>query len=163
MQIAIIEDRPWKMKKCIQMIRDRGSRVTHMFYMCESETVYQKTKKEIDRMRRELKLECIRIATRSKFEEIINQYYKDEHLIFLCDLNLSGNVGEYFDQRINVKYAMKLKEKEGGELKRMWFYTTSGNDANEQINTHFPGRNIPIKGIDDSQVILDLGDVIGRM
>lgn len=160
MDIAIIEDRPWKMKKSIQMMQNMDLKVTYIFYVCESDSVYEETKKEIDHMCQKLKLECIRISARSEFEETMNQYYyKEKQLIFLCDLNLSGDVGEYFDKRINVKYAMKLKEKEGGELNRLWFYTTSGEDTNEQINTHFEGHNIPIEKIDDDQVIFDFGEI----
>lgn len=154
MQIVIVEDRPWKMKKSIRMLRRKGAEVKNIIFVTNHNGDDEAIKEQLREMEQELELE-ITPTDRYNFENTMDRFYEDKNNLFFCDLNLSGNRWMYFDDRENVRYAMKIKKRER-ELKRIWFYTTAGESTNEQINANFPNRNISVDTVDEEQqVILD--------
>lgn len=81
--------------------------------------------------------------------------------MLLCDFNLTGDRLEHFDKRVNVIFARKImsESKCGEPSSRIWFYTTAGENTNEQINLVFPKRNISVVTMEEDQVILDIDEV----
>lgn len=158
MQIVIVEDRPWKMVTSIQNIRESGIKVEDIIFVCSSAEKTDQTKEKLSDLKKNLSIR-IESTDRYHFAEVMDRFYLNKNNLFFCDLNLSGERREFFNERVNVKYATEIMKKEEGRLKRIWFYTTAGESTNEQINTNFKGRNISVKAVKQNQVILDMEEI----
>lgn len=158
MKVVIVEDRPWKMEESINQIRAMGAEVSDIIFVRNNIGTDEEVEGRIGKLRSSLGAK-VEETDRFGFEKVMDKYYGNKENIFFCDLNLSGDQREYFDERVNVQYATKIMEKESGKLKRIWFYTTAGESTNEQINTHFPERNITVQAIRDNQVLLDTEEI----
>lgn len=156
MQVIIVEDRPWCMMKMITLLENSGIIVKGVVFVKNDNADDEEVKEKLNSMQEN----GIRIISTDHygFEDTMNEFYKDEENLFLCDLNLTWNRLVFFEERENVRYAMKLQKE--GKLQRIWFYTTSGERATAQIEEYFPQRNITVERVDENnQIILDIEKV----
>lgn len=161
MKIVLVEDRPWKLKRSIQEIRDRGIDLDDLIYVCWNENfVDDQTKKSLENLRSDIEGLKISITDNEHFETVAQEFYDQPQYLILSDFNLTGDDREYFEKRANVAFARKIMDKETKKpSSRMWFYTTAGEATNEQINNAFPGRNISVLKMEEEQVILDVDEI----
>lgn len=163
MQIVIVEDRPWKLEKSIQNMREEGMTVNNIIYVRKNKEVNEpEIKQSLKELQDHLPGLEIRITDNSDFDDTMQAFYNDENNLLLCDLNLSGIEQVLFELRANVIFAKKIMETEPNNKpsKRIWFYTTAGETTNEQINVTFPRRNISVKTMEEDQVILDIEEIL---
>lgn len=148
MKLAILEDRPWIMKKMIEKLKKdyNGLDEIKIIYY-ESSNMYNE---EIIQTYKNEKIEVCKV-NKSNFEDELNELYGDKDRIFFFDLVLNDDAS-YFEDRINVIYAEKKK----GD-KRIWFYTTSGTFAVTKIEKMFSEQCIPVIDYDlnENALLLD--------
>lgn len=157
-RVVIVEDQPLKMRESIKKMQNMGLIIEHLIYACFEDDIFEATRKQVGDMCKELKIKVTR-AVHYQFDSILDSFYKESEIVFFCDYNLYLGQEKYPDERINVIYAKKKMQEENGMLNRIWFYTTAGENANEQINTCFPGHNITVSSVRDNQVLLDFDEV----
>lgn len=157
-RIVIVEERPWKMKESIKKIQNMGLIIEHLIYACFEDDIFEATQERVEDMCNELGIAVTR-TDHYQFTAVLDEFYTEPDIVFFCDYNLYLSQEKYPDERINVIYAKKKMQEENGMLNRIWFYTTAGENANEQINTCFPGHNITVSFVRDNQVLLDFDEV----
>lgn len=139
MKLAFLEDRPWIVWEMVMHIKTK-------YKLPEIMVIYYKNSENTENTENiententgngkldELIKKCVdekikfKEINRWNFEEQMNQLYDDSEIKFFFDLVLDDNV-DYFEDRINVRYARdkKVKEAKEGKEERIWFYTTSG-------------------------------------
>lgn len=158
MRIIIVEDRPWKLRKSIIQIREMGIEVNCLIYVQNESEIKDAAAAAVEQMANELGLTVVTVNL-NEFDSVMDKYYLDQNNYFFIDLDLQLGIKlRYFDERISVQYAKKLLRNKQ-DLKRIWFYTTSGENSLEQINFNFPGRNISVDYMQDDQVMLDFDEI----
>lgn len=162
MQIVIVEDRPWKLEKSIQNMREEGITVNNIIYVNKDiEIAEPELAQNLQELQNHLPGLEITITDNSAFNDTMQTFYNDDNNLLLCDLNLSGTEQVLFELRANVIFARRIMDAEPNNepSKRIWFYTTAGETTNEQINVAFPGRNISVITMEEDQVILDIEEI----
>mgnify|MGYP004566061441 CR=1 FL=1 len=156
MNVTILEDRPWAVRKMVDEISkiEGVSERTLVFY-CDSD----KKKNDATEVMRKYQfdgVECYWVDD-VEFESTMNKLFEDDKRLFFFDLALNDKA-EYFEERINVKYAQK-RFREGD--KRIWFYTTSDTFDINKINKQFERHNIPVLDylIHEKQLVFDINRV----
>lgn len=158
MRVVVVEDQPLKMSTSIKTLQEMGIEVVQLIYACFDDDTYQETYKWVEDMCGELGISFKR-AEHYNFDVVMDTFYEKPDIIFFCDFNLYLGQEKYPEERVNVLYAKKKMEQEEGKLNRIWFYTTAGASANEQINTYFPGHNITVTSVKNNQVLLSFDKV----
>ncbi len=122
MKIVILEDYPERLVDTVKQLNDICPEE------CEVEVLFYNPQNESEVKMRELseKLSCPVITVDYwHFEERLNELYSDRNTLFLFDTDINRSAFiEEFTYRINVRYALKKKEKSEEEPYRIWFYTT---------------------------------------
>ena len=150
-KITILEDRPWIVRKMAKKISEiEGvSEITWVFYYNGEENEAAKV------MQKYFPNDTVwRQVNDIKFEATMNELFEEDQRLFFFDLALNDKA-EYFEERINVKYAQK-RFREGD--KRIWFYTTSDAFNINKINKQFEGHNIPVTDylLQENQLVFDM-------
>lgn len=153
-KITILEDRPWIVQKMAKKISEieEVSEILWVFYYNGEENEAAKI------MHKYFPNGAIwRQVNDIEFEATMNELFEDDKRLFFFDLALNDKA-EYFEERINVKYAQK-RFREGD--KRIWFYTTSDAFNINKINKQFERHNIPVTDylLQENQLVFDMDRV----
>lgn len=159
MRIAFLEDRPLVIMDAINRLHESGLEIVTVFWFCDDSNGEDSTfRARVINQYRELGVSLKRINRRNFMEEL-DKWYQEKDVVFFFDADLSRDFNGYFDERINVQYALKKQEEAGvrSELFRIWVYTTGPAAVVAQIMSMFPGHYLPVREfrVRDKQVIFD--------
>lgn len=143
MKIAFLEYRPWVLWEAVKKLRDMGVAEIKMIYY-HGDLDDSTKKSEVEAKCQEYGIELSDVENLG-FEEKMDNLYADSDTVFFFHLTLPGDHSQYFDERINVKYAKKKQD--AGE-NRIWFYTTAGVNTIDLLNRTFPNHCIPVLDVD---------------
>lgn len=167
MRIIFLEDRPLVIMDAIRRLHDNGVEVATVFWfdddLDEEDPIFLARAMN---QYKELGVPLRRINRRNFIEEL-DEWDQKNDVIFFFDADLSRNFDGYFEERMNVRYALKKQGEAGlrGEPFRIWFYTTGPAAAVAQIMNTFPGHYLPIHEfrIRDKQVIFNHDDIARKV
>ena len=154
MNIAILEDKPLVMMDSIKELETMGIHTTQLIYYT-GDTFSEEYKLRVQQKCEEQNIEFLQV-NKENFDEEMDHLYEGSELTFFFDLILEAYENRRFEEWVNVIYAKKKWDKNGGN-RRIWFYTTGPASLIEKINMFFPDRNIPVEKFKtlEQQTILD--------
>lgn len=82
------------------------------------------------------------------FNTVMNRLYQDDNNLFIFDTYLLSDDCFFFKERINVNYALQKIED-----KRIWFYTTAGDEIKGCIDLMFPDKVMKAETIEKKHVL----------
>lgn len=157
-KIVIVEDRPWVTEKAVLEMRDKNIEVAAMVYYPNSNSTREKQEEKVKEFYAHTKVKVKWVSNQKEFEDVMDEWYKDEQVVFLVDFDLKGDGSTNFDTRINVRYAKKQEKQEQGN-KRFWFYTTGNVDVKNILATQFKNHVIDVLEFLDMQVEWDMEQI----
>lgn len=154
-RIAVVDDRPWKLKECIRDFKRTGVPFYKTVYYPNNTLDKKYQEKLMKQYQESTGLETVRVNSQKEFLDTMNELYETPDVIFLMDYDLKGDMGSYdFFTRINIKYARE-KNKEN----KIWFYTTGPADVKRMLSDTFPGHVISIPDSGDGQLYWNPAEV----
>lgn len=155
-KIVVVDDRPWKMQKSIQILQEKGITFYKTIYYRNNTMDKKRQDKLMEDYKRDTCIEIVEIDNQSQFIEQMDILYSVSDIIFFVDYDLKGNMDRNdFFTRINVKYALK-KDSE----KRIWFYTSGPNDIKGLLRETFPDNIIGTPNYHDGALYWDEDQVM---
>lgn len=77
------------------------------------------------------------------FNHVVDRLYKEDENLFVFDTYLPSDKSSAFRYRVNVSYALNHDEK-----KKIWFYTTAGQEIKDNIDSLFKDNVMEVKYAD---------------
>lgn len=148
-KLAILEDRPWIMRKMLEPLRNQ-------YMLNELIIIYYDGPKahsneNANDILEEYATKGVKVCrvNNLNFEKTLNDLFGDEERIFFFNLVLTNDNASYFEDRINVVYAKKKKE-----YKRIWFYTTADRKSIHKVKKEFGEQFIPVSDYISGEEVL---------
>lgn len=146
MRIVFLEDRPLVITAAIKELRNRNYETAAVFWFCDDSDEEDKGFQErVQTQYNEIGISLIQI-NKKNFKEQLDNMYQTKDIVFFFDMDLSRDFSEYFEERINVQYAMEkqVEADKNNEMFRIWFYTTGPIAAVAQIMNAFEDHYLPV-------------------
>lgn len=136
-RIVVVDDRPWKLQKCVKSLQNKGVSFYKMIYY-PNNAIDQGTRDEmLGKFEKNTGIEVEQVNNEKEFLHKMDELYCIPDLIFLMDYDLKGDMDKNdFFSRINVRYARAKHEE------RIWFYTSGPGDIKGMLMETFPGHVI---------------------
>lgn len=158
-RIVIVEDRPWVMKKSIDDMKKMKIDVAAVLYFANDPLMKELSESKMQEFIEQSQVNVIEIVMES-FKEEVDKFYNQDDVVILMDYDLKGDYGNFFAERISVRYTkLKLSDNKNRTIDRIKFYTTSSESILNMLYTYFENQVIRVLDFDDGQVMLDLAQV----
>lgn len=159
-RIVVVDDRPWKLQRCIKNLQSKGVSFYKMIYY-PNNAIDQSTRGEmLINFKKSTGIEVEQVHEEREFLDKMNELYNIPDLIFLMDYDLKGDMNKNdFFTRINVRYALAKNE----EGKRIWFYTSGPGDIKGMLLDTFPDHVISMPKFTGGQTFWDEEQVLAAV
>lgn len=144
--IILLEDKPKRLREFISKTnKSKESNQLEVEQVLYYNPDLAQESEEVQELKRMLEVD-VKVVNIWNFDDTLNELFEqtDNLFIFDTDINEDDEV-KIFTYRINVSFALR-KQREG----RIWFYTVSGPDFEENIRKTFPKEVIQAE-LDENQ------------
>lgn len=151
-RIVIVDDRPWKMKKCIRQLQKDNIVFYKSIYYPNNMLDRKRQAELMADYERSTGIEVVRVDSQNEFIEKMDELYRISDIVFFMDYDLKGDMNrDDFFSRVNVKYALEKDQ----ENKKIWFYTSGPRDIKGLLKETFPENIINLPRFFDGQLYWD--------
>ena len=136
--IVLLEDKPARLGKFISKInRNKESNQLGVDLVLYYNPSLAQESEEVQELKKTLNVD-VKVVNIWNFDDTLNELFDRTDSLFIFDTDLNEDMEEnYFNYRINVNYALRRQND-----RRIWFYTVSGPDFEENVQKTFPEKVI---------------------